>query len=324
MRLNTIIKSKSIYMLYLLPFLVIGIAFFRYWLEGEYTPCSVDGLISLSFLEAYAGSFWLANVGLLLLLFLAFVLFFIADRYKFLSHVSVLPSFLYSFLTVGALCHYGVNAYLFAAFSVALAVACLQSAIVYFKTNAPVFNFGFFIALSVMLCPDLLALVVWAVVVLPFSGRATLKDMVALFLGFGTMIFLVWGYYFLSGDSDGLFTRFWDKIWEGDPFMQIVLVKPVVFIIIGILIFASFGNVLINYPTVIVAQRRGLLSMLSMLFFVGGSMFIVPFSCHGGIYILAIPLTYLFSQYFISHRTRWAGNVLFILLLIACGLLIFG
>ncbi|KIO46286.1 MULTISPECIES: hypothetical protein [Porphyromonadaceae] len=324
MSLNAIIKSKSIYMLYLLPFLVIGIAFFRYWLGGEYTPCGIDGLISLSFLEAYEGSFWLDKVGLLLLLSLAFLLFFIADRYKFLSHVSVLPSFLYSLLTVGVLCHYGVNAYLFAAFFVALAVAYLQSAIVHFKTNAPVFNFGFFIALSVLLCPDLFALVPWAVVVLPFSGRATLKDMVALLLGFGTMFFLVWGYYFLSGDSGGLFTLFWDKIWEGDSFIQIVSAKPIVFIIIGILIFASFGNVLINYPTVIVAQRRGLLSMLSMLFFLGGSMFIIPCSCYGGMYIVAIPLVYLFSQYFISHHTKWAGNMLFLLLLVACGWLIFG
>ena len=76
------------------------------------------------------------------------------------------------------------------------------------------------------------------------------------------------------------------------------------------------------YPMAIVAQRRGMLSMLSMLLFVGSSLFFIPFNCHGITLITAIPLSYMFTQYFISHRTRWLGNVLFLLFIVACVLFV--
>lgn len=157
-----------------------------------------------------------------------------------------------------------------------------------------------------------------------FFGKGYIERYGCPLVGIWDHVFFSLGVLFPVRGFGWIIHPFWDKIWEGDSFIQIVSAKPIVFIIIGILIFASFGNVLINYPTVIVAQRRGLLSMLSMLFFLGGSMFIIPCSCYGGMYIVAIPLVYLFSQYFISHHTKWAGNMLFLLLLVACGWLIFG
>ena len=93
-------------------------------------------------------------------------------------------------------------------------------------------------------------------------------------------------------------------------------------LVIGVLIIVSLYNVVVNYPMAIVAQRRGMLSMLSMLLFVGSSLFFIPFNCHGITLITAIPLSYMFTQYFISHRTRWLGNVLFLLFIAACVLFI--
>ena len=50
--------------------------------------------------------------------------------------------------------------------------------------------------------------------------------------------------------------------------------KVVAFVVIGVLIVVSLYNVVVNYPMAIVAQRRGMLSMLSMLLFVGSSLFL--------------------------------------------------
>ena len=69
-------------------------------------------------------------------------------------------------------------------------------------------------------------------------------------------------------------------------------------------------------------MNGNMLSMLSMLLFVGSSLFFIPFNCHGITLITAIPLSYMFTQYFISHRTRWLGNVLFLLFIAACVLLV--
>lgn len=323
MKLNAVIKSKSIYFLYLLPFIVAIIVFVHEWVGGKYTPCSNDGIISFPFLTLSQESLWMKEVGILLLLFLSFFLFFVSDRCKFLSSPTALPALFYSLLTVGVYCRYGLNTYLVAAFCTALAVWRLQVAIIYTKTNAPVFDFGFFVSLSVLLCPDLIMLLLWSILVIPFSGRATLKDLVALFMGLLTPVLFTVGYYFWVDQLTELPELFVDILLSGESFVSLIMQNPIPFAVFMLLILVSLINVLMHYPTSIVAQRRGILALLSMLLFIGSSLFFLPFSCHGVMYVLAIPLAYLFSQYFISHRTKWMGSVLFLILLVACVLFVF-
>ena len=228
----------------------------------------------------------------------------------------------YALLCIGVICRYGVSNYLVAALCVVLAVARLQSAIVNTQSNSPVFGFGLFSTLAVLLCPKLIMLIVWAIIVLPFSGRAALKDLVALFIGIFSALFFTGCYYFLTDRLATLPDVFVQALTSGQVFWKIMPEKVVAFVVIGVLIVVSLYNVVVNYPMAIVAQRRGMLSMLSMLLFVGSSLFFIPFNCHGITLITAIPLSYMFTQYFISHRTRWLGNVLFLLFIAACVLLV--
>ena len=228
----------------------------------------------------------------------------------------------YAFLCIGVICRYGMSDYLVAALCVVLAVARLQSAIVNTQSNAPVFGFGLFSTLAVLLCPKLIMLIVWAIIVLPFSGRAALKDLVALFIGIFSALFFTGCYYFLTDRLATLPDVFVQALTSGQVFWTIMPEKVAAFVVIGVLIVVSLYNVVVNYPMAIVAQRRGMLSMLSMLLFVGSSLFFIPFNCHGITLITAIPLSYMFTQYFISHRTRWLGNVLFLLFIAACVLLV--
>ena len=279
-------------MLYLLPFILAAIAFLRFTFgPDDFSVCPDLGVISIPAFQEQGGLWW-KEIGVLALLCLSFLVFFVADRYKFLSHITVLPAVVYALLCIGVICRYGVSNYLVAALCVVLAVARLQSAIVNTQSNSPVFGFGLFSTLAVLLCPKLIMLIVWAIIVLPFSGRAALKDV------------------------------FVQALTSGQVFWKIMPEKVVAFVVIGVLIVVSLYNVVVNYPMAIVAQRRGMLSMLSMLLFVGSSLFFIPFNCHGITLITAIPLSYMFTQYFISHRTRWLGNVLFLLFIAACVLLV--
>ena len=186
-------------------------------------------------------------------------------------------------------------------------VGRLQSAIVNTQSNAPVFGFGLFSTLAVLLCPKLIMLIVWAIIVLPFSGRAALKDLVALFIGIFSALFFTGCYYFLTDRLATLPDVFVQALTSGQVFWKIMPEKVVAFVVIGVLIVVSLYNVVV---------------MLSMLLFVGSSLFFIPFNCHGITLITAIPLSYMFTQYFISHRTRWLGNVLFLLFIVACVLLV--
>ena len=319
MGFNSVLKSKNLYLLYLLPFILVAIAFLRFTLDGDGgIICRENGLISFPFLNENQHLLWLKAAGMFVLLCLSFLIFFIADRYKFLSRITVLPALLYALMSAGIICHYGVNNYLLAAFCMIVAISRLQSAIVHSNSNAPVFGFGLFTCLAVLLCPKLVSLLLWAIVVLPFSGRANVKDLVALFIGFFTTLFFTAAYYFWTDQLFELPAVFSETLLAGEGFWRLMPEKLAAYIVFGVLIIVSLYNVIVNSATAIVAQRRGIFSMLSMLLFAGSSLFFIPFNCHGIMLILAIPLSYLFSQYFISHRTRWLGNVLFLLLLAAC------
>lgn len=321
MGFNAILKTKRVYMLYLLPFILAAIAFLRFTFGPEdFSVCLDLGVISIPDFQEQGGLWW-KEIGVLALLCLSFLVFFVADRYKFLSHITVLPAVIYALLCIGVICRYGMSNYLVAALCVVLAVARLQSAIVNTQSNAPVFGFGLFSTLAVLLCPKLIMLIVWAIIVLPFSGRA-LKDLVALFIGIFSALFFTGCYYFLTDRLATLPDVFVQALTSGQVFWKIMPEKVVAFVVIGVLIVVSLYNVVVNYPMAIVAQRRGMLSMLSMLLFVGSSLFFIPFNCHGITLITAIPLSYMFTQYFISHRTRWLGNVLFLLFIVACVLLV--
>lgn len=322
MGFNAILKTKRVYMLYLLPFILAAIAFLRFTFGPEdFSVCLDLGVISIPDFQEQGGLWW-KEIGVLALLCLSFLVFFVADRYKFLSHITVLPAVIYALLCIGVICRYGMSNYLVAALCVVLAVARLQSAIVNTQSNAPVFGFGLFSTLAVLLCPKLIMLIVWAIIVLPFSGRAALKDLVALFIGIFSALFFTGCYYFLTDRLATLPDVFVQALTSGQVFWKIMPEKVVAFVVIGVLIVVSLYNVVVNYPMAIVAQRRGMLSMLSMLLFVGSSLFFIPFNCHGITLITAIPLSYMFTQYFISHRTRWLGNVLFLLFIAACVLLV--
>ena len=318
MGFNAILKTKRVYMLYLLPFILAAIAFLRFTFgPDDFSVCPDLGVISIPAFQEQGGLWW-KEIGVLALLCLSFLVFFVADRYKFLSHITVLPAVIYALLCIGVICRYGMSNYLVAALCVVLAVARLQSAIVNTQSNAPVFGFGLFSTLAVLLCPKLIMLIVWAIIVLPFSGRAALKDLVALFIGIFSALFFTGCYYFLTDRLATLPDVFVQALTSGQVFWKIMPEKVVAFVVIGV----SLYNVVVNYPMAIVAQRRGMLSMLSMLLFVGSSLFFIPFNCHGITLITAIPLSYMFTQYFISHRTRWLGNVLFLLFIAACVLLV--
>ena len=320
MGFNAILKTKRVYMLYLLPFILAAIAFLRFTFGPEdFSVCLDLGVISIPDFQEQGGLWW-KEIGVLALLCLSFLVFFVADRYKFLFHITVLPAVIYALLCIGVICRYGMSNYLVAALCVVLAVARLQSAIVNTQSNAPVFGFGLFSTLAVLLCPKLIMLIVWAIIVLPFSGRAALKDLVALFIGIFSALFFTGCYYFLTDRLATLPDVFVQALTSGQVFWKIMPEKVVAFVVIGVLIVVSLYNVVVNYP--MVAQRRGMLSMLSMLLFVGSSLFFIPFNCHGITLITAIPLSYMFTQYFISHRTRWLGNVLFLLFIVACVLLV--
>ena len=78
MRFNAILKTKRVYMLYLLPFVLAVIAFLRFTFgPDDFVVCADSGVISIPFFSMQENP-WLKEVGVLALLCLSFIVFFVA------------------------------------------------------------------------------------------------------------------------------------------------------------------------------------------------------------------------------------------------------
>ena len=74
MGFNSVLKSKNLYLLYLLPFILVAIAFLRFTLDGDGgIICRENGLISFPFLNENQHLLWLKAAGMFVLLCLSFL-----------------------------------------------------------------------------------------------------------------------------------------------------------------------------------------------------------------------------------------------------------
>lgn len=103
------------------------------------------------------------------------------------------------------------------------------------------------------------------------------------------------------------------------PFL---LLLPVVEVVrLGMLLFlllVALYNLSVRYSILTVNQRRGILSLVSMLIFLTVTLFLIPGNYYDFMYVIALPLSFIYSQYFLTYRTVIFGNLMFVLFLGAC------
>lgn len=311
------LKSKNVYLLYWLPFVVAAIAGARIWMGRTLYPVEEPGVLTVPFCHG------MVVPGVLLLLLVAFFVFWVANKYQFLGQQTALPALIYSLLAVGTVCRYGAGDYLWAAACVAGAVGRLQAAIAEGGRNAPLFDAGVLVAVAVLLCPKWVMLLPWAFVALPFAGRGVLKDYVALVVGVLTVGVLAGAYYFYVGRLDEAAEVFAGSLMSGGSFWDILPEKRGALAVLAAVVLAAAGGMWPKSSTAVIAQRRGLYSIILLALFVGSSLFFIPFNSHEALLVVFLPLSYLLSRYFIVCRRCWVGGVLFLLLLGASLWLVF-
>lgn len=260
---------------------------------------------------------WLPLVGYGMILAISYLIFFIVERYKLLSQTTTLPSLIYVLLTGGVMMKFGFDALLISVLVAVLAVGRLQMAINEPKSNKALYDFGFLITLSVVVYPKFILLLAWAFGVLFFSGRSTLKDIMALWLGMLTPPLFVGFYYFWNDGLEKLPSLFMNNLQEGEFIHHLPLPE---FIRLGILLFillAALYRLSQKYPVLVVCQRRGILSLLSMLVFLSLTFLVIPGNYYDFMYMFAMPLSFLYAYYFLNTRKALFNNLMFILLLTA-------
>ena len=136
-------------MLFVLPFLVMAIAFLSgYFSLESLQSVQVKGVINMAYINQLDKS-WVSAIGFVMVLGVAYLIFFLSERFKLLGQTTTLPSLIYILLTSGIMVNVGFDYLLIAVFIVTVAVWKLQMAINDTKSNGALYDFGFLIALSV-------------------------------------------------------------------------------------------------------------------------------------------------------------------------------
>lgn len=312
------IKIKNVYSLTTLPLLYAGVIALCFFLRSPWQPCNDGGFIPLSFLDAAEQNWiWLSAGGAVLFL-LSLLLFFIGDRYRLFSDTSVLPAFIFSMLSCGVFCKYGMSGYLLTGFMILLAMARLQHAIHYAYTNTSVFDFGLWTMLAFLISPQLIFLLPWALLILPFCGRTSLKDVLALLLGFFVPLLFVGAYYYFTGrieEVPDLFTTLFRREALNFPGQLFPDFLPL--IILSVLTLLALFRIWVSSKNFKVFHRRGIFSIAVLLLVLVASFFYHPQVCRGIFYVIFVPLSYIFSWYFDCVRRRWMAITVFVLLAVA-------
>lgn len=305
-------------MLFLLPFVVMAIAFMSGYIPG--TPVqsvAVKGIINIAFINGL-DKLTVSVIGFAMVLGIAYMIFFISEKFKLLTQTTTLPSLIYVLLTSGIMVNMGFDYLLIAVLVVALATERLQAAISDIKTNQALYDFGFLITLGVAIYPKFAFLLLWAFCVLFFSGRSTLKDIMALFFGILTPLLFLAFYYFWTDRLEQLPEIVMTSLLMGERIHNLPLIELLRLGMLLFILLVSLYHLSRHYSLMVVNRRRGLLALVSMLLFLSLTLFVIPGNYYDFMYMIALPLSFIYAQYFVSCRLVLMGNVMFILLLCAC------
>lgn len=306
-------------MLFVLPFIVMAIAFLSGYCSLEaIQSVQVKGVINMAYINQL-DKFWLSAIGFVMVLGVAYLIFFLSERFKLLGQTTTLPSLIYVLLTSGIMVNIGFDYLLIAVFIVTIAVWKLQRAINDSKSNGALYDFGFLIALSVAIYPKFILLIAWAFGVLFFSGRSALKDIVALWLGILTPVLFIAFYYFWTDRLELLPAIFTDNLMIGEQHIYHLPVIGLVWLgMLVLVLIIALTNLSARYSLMTVNQGRRILSLVSMMIFLSLTLVIIPGNYYDFMYMFAVPLSFLYAQYFICSRIALFSNLVFVLLLSAC------
>ena len=96
-------------MLFVLPFLVMAIAFLSgYFSLESLQSVQVKGVINMAYINQLDKS-WLSAIGFVMVLGVAYLIFFLSERFKLLGQTTTLPSLIYILLTSGIMVNVGFD-----------------------------------------------------------------------------------------------------------------------------------------------------------------------------------------------------------------------
>lgn len=259
-----------------------------------------------------ANSAWMLIGSWIVLVSLAYILYWINIRFDLLGQRTVLLSYLFLFFTTVPL----INLYLFPA---GLSLLCVVVGLVFifslYKKKNPlpdIFNAGLFCGMAVLCYPPTLFYIVVFVMAIAWLKQARVRDFMALIIGLVTPVWIAVGILLLWGDWPYSWAGFvqwfeirtsWPPEIPGNSTLQLIW-----------LVF-----ILLTFPMVAVMARsrkdlgRRIISILSHFSWLSVALFLLFENVSFEIWsFMALHLSVLYSMAILNSRRSWLSNLLFL------------
>ena len=311
--MNRFLKSRQLYMFVVLPVLLLALTIIGYF---HLPAISMEEGGTRGYISLFhsLGTFTKILVGDGVILGIWCLLFLINERFKLLQQRSTLPLLLYFLLTSGLLFQFHFGDILLVVLLLAFALDRFQIAMSQIKRNSVLFDFGVSIMLAVLVLPKFFLLLLWAFLAMLFSGRSSLKDIVALLLGFLTPLFFLLFYYFWTDGWQQWCEVFLQNLSIGEYVYSFSLLEWIRLVILLFVLLFALLHFFSRFAVLVLVHRQLFFALVSLLFFLGVTCLVFPFQDLSFVYIFALPLSLLYSQFILDQRSVWIGNVVFVLL----------
>jgi hypothetical protein len=318
---DNLLKTRKLYMIWMLPFLLFILVLLERFMPGSLLVSEQSSsLWHIDFMDRLFATNSVCLKGALLLLS-AYLLIGGGMCYNYLVHSTTLSGSIYLLLTAG-LVFPSSNIYLLlSVILLTVAYINLQKVIHESHSAAGIFNFGFFILLSVSFYPKLSPILLWAFIALLLAGRMAFKDVIALLLGYGAAILLLVVHCYWTDGMGEIIPSVVELFSMKTVPMQMSIGHGIAIGLLSLITLCMARVVIKYYLASIVNQRRGGAVLISLLVFLVILFLILPGVYADFMYIIAIPLAYYYTQYFILQHTKYWGDILFISFLVACVML---
>jgi len=301
--------------------LLTGIAF---WLKAIVVPEEVSYPFDSQYLLFYR---WIGAIfhdlpilsvitGFLLLLLMGTLLVRLNTTYFFINQRTYLPALFFLLGSSIFVSLQRVNPVIVASLFLMIAIDRMFGTYKNSKTSFQYYDAGILIGLGSLFYVNLIFYlpVLWIglIILRPFVWREWLITI----FGFLTPVILTIAiHYLIKGEIMNLLSNFQECLIEPYQFGGFDLSHLLFFSFLGLLILVFSLHMIRAISGKKISSRKFLKIMLWIFILTLIIYFIVPSASVELIFILLIPLSYLFTHFFVSIRSVWVGDILFVLFL---------
>jgi hypothetical protein len=254
---------------------------------------------------------------LLIVIIQGFLLVRLNTRFIFINNRSYLPALLFVILTASVISIQKFNPVIFAGFFILLALEKLFESFRHEKLSYEIFAASFYISIGTLFYPFVIFYIIFIWISLSVLRPFYWREWAFTLLGLFTPFLLIDSYYFLMVNKTHIvITSFIDSFTINQENFQLRHSLIFLIIYIALLIILSSQYIIKSFQGKKILQRKAYIMFIWLFFNTLGIYFFIPKASVELVYLLAIPLSYLFSNYFVFIRSSFWGNILLLLLLV--------